>query len=213
VQGRAEAREHPRAPAKIRVDYQYGNVTGVGHTHDISQGGIFLTCQRVAPAGTRVYLRLHLPGSRGGEPLKIIGLVTRSVAPEANPSAAGMGVHFEVAYARTRDSLGDFVDDLLVNLAQSGTAEQRRPEIRAVDGSTDANPEYALRFPSVNAPASPPLDAAQVKQAFAFAAEKQAAGPDLKRISALIAKLVLLVLLLGLGYFFVTSVAGLFGGR
>jgi hypothetical protein len=163
----AESRQHPRARARIKVEYHFGSTTGVGHTNDISEGGIFLTCSPIAPVGTRIYLRLHLPGSQAGEPLKIIGMVTRSV--EKGPQReSGMGVHFEVAYSRTRESLGGFVDDLLTVSSSQPVARPSR-DIVAVQGSTDKDPEYAVRFPSVTEQPTPPqFNAEQVQQAFAF---------------------------------------------
>ena len=107
-----EARAHPRARARIKVEYHFGSTTGVGHTMDISEGGIFLIGQRVARPGTRIYLRLYLPGSQA-DPLKLIGLVTRAVTPrEDEDLEIGMGIHFEIAYARTRTALFGFIGAL-----------------------------------------------------------------------------------------------------
>lgn len=80
---------------------------GVGHTNDISEGGLFLHCDDVAEPGTRIYMELYLPGRRNPEALKIIGMVKRT------RQDTGMGIHFEVAYARTRQLLQDFMQDLL----------------------------------------------------------------------------------------------------
>ncbi len=102
-----EARAHPRAPARVRVEYHFGSTMGVGHTNDISEGGLFLHCDDVAEAGTRIYMELYLPGRQNPEALKIIGMVKRT------QEDTGMGIHFEVAYARTRQLLQDFMQDLL----------------------------------------------------------------------------------------------------
>jgi hypothetical protein len=167
-----EARAHPRARARIKVEFHYGSTTGVGHTMDISEGGIFLNCKRIAQTGTRIYLRLHLPGSQAGEPLKVIGLVTRAVQPKSvgggEDDGGGMGIHFEVAYARTREALGEFIEALLSNAGARG-------DIELVAGATTKRPEYSVRLGNVNvppvavgAPAPKPLTAAQVDKAFSF---------------------------------------------
>ncbi len=106
-----EARKHARATAKIRVDYHYKNTIGVGHTTDISEGGLFLHCEPVPAVGTRIYLKICVPDEP--EPLKVIGRVMRVV--ERGPRESGAGVHFEVAYSRIRGSLGEFMDALLAD--------------------------------------------------------------------------------------------------
>jgi hypothetical protein len=113
-----DSREHPRARARIRVEYQFGTTTGIGYTTNISEGGMFLSCGDAAhpsypPVGARIYLRVHLPGSRAGDALKIIGSVTRAERPDGSGGEAGLGICFEVAYARTREALSTFVHDLV----------------------------------------------------------------------------------------------------
>jgi uncharacterized protein (TIGR02266 family) len=120
-----EARQHPRARTRVKVEYHFGASTGVGYTNDVSEGGMFLACRETAARGTRVYLRMHLPSAAAGEPLKIIGLVTRVVAA-TDTGPAGMGIHFEVAYARTREALADFLEALLA-LDANGAPSLRAP--------------------------------------------------------------------------------------
>lgn len=149
-----DAREHPRARARIRVEYHFGSTTGAGHTSDISEGGMFLECDRAAQQGTRVYLRIHLPGSRAGDPLKIIGSVTRS---DRGQKRQGMGIHFEVAYSRTRETLADFVHGLLLHPTTDA--------IRVLDGATDDRPSYGVQL---GADRQRMLSATEVESAFAF---------------------------------------------
>jgi len=149
----ADARQHPRARARIKVEYQYGTTTGVGHTTDISEGGIFLSSRRLAAPGTRVYLRMYLPGEDVDDPLKVIGEVVRVVRPAAIPSGshggrepeskAGMGIQYEVAYARTRETLGGFVGRLL-----TGPSEKPPPisPIKPVPGASEGGAKFAVRF-------------------------------------------------------------------
>lgn len=199
----AEAREHRRARARVRVEYHFGTSTALGHSGDISEGGMFLECDRVAPQGTRVYLRVHLPGSRAGDPLKIIGTVTRTVDAEHAETAgspAGMGLHFEVAYARTREQLAEFMDSLL----QHNSEEPR--DIRLLKGSTEENKTYLARFPALPDASYQRLDTLrppEVERVFAFDIEGNTA-PDTpdplqwRRVGATTAKLLLLAVVLAL---------------
>jgi hypothetical protein len=85
-------------------------VTGVGYSCNLSESGVFIECGDPAPLGKRVYMRLYLP-HKSGHPLKIIGLVKR-VAPSGSDKT-GMGIQFEVAYARTREALLEFIEEIL----------------------------------------------------------------------------------------------------
>jgi hypothetical protein len=146
-----DAREHPRASAKIRVEYQFGSTSGVGHTIDVSEGGLFLSCSDIAEAGTRIYLRLYLPGSGADNPLKIIGEVRHS-------ETSGMGIHFEVAYSRTREALARFLHNVFVQSAAL--------DIEPLAGTSAATPGYGVRF--ANSRRNPMLSVEEVSQAFSF---------------------------------------------
>lgn len=160
-----DAREHPRARARIRVEYHFGSTTGSGYTTDISEGGLFLACDRTAQQGTRVYLRIHLPGSRAGDPLKIIGAVTRAdrslrALAEEPESQRGMGIHFEVAYSRTREALSDFIQGLLLQPAGAATL------IQVLEGASETSPAFGVRLGLDSR--DPMLSATEVESAFAF---------------------------------------------
>ncbi len=185
----SEARQHPRARARIKVEYHFGASTGVGYTNDISEGGIFLAAEPVAQVGTRIYLRMHLPGGLSGDPLKIIGLVTRSSEDAATP---GMGIHFEVAYARTRDALGEFVDAALA------VGRDSRRDIVRVEGAGDGDAAFAVSFPVNGAEPPSQLSASEVKQAFAFVAPG-----DGRRIRQLGWWLMFALAALGFGYWLI----------
>ena len=135
-----ESRAHPRAKAHIKVEYHFGTTTGIGHTDDISEGGLLLSCDHPAQPGTRVYLRLHLPGSQSADPLKLIGVVTRSVPRTGTDSGPAMAIAFQVAYSRTRDQLHEFMEMLFEGHDRTGVD-------RLEDG--DAPAAYVARFPDV----------------------------------------------------------------
>jgi hypothetical protein len=111
-----ELRAHPRVTASIVVDYHHGDVRGQCTAANVSRGGIFLTSEDPATEGTRVYMRLYLPTEHPEQrdALEVIGIVARQV-PGVGGTPAGMGVHFEVAFAATREALARFIDELLEN--------------------------------------------------------------------------------------------------
>jgi hypothetical protein len=219
--GQADARVHRRARARVQVDYHYGTTTASGYSSDISEGGMFLECEEVAAVGMRVYLRLHLPGRRLDEPLKIVGIVTRCVDADhvgAAGSKTGMGLHFEVAYAKTREQLSEFMDGLLLGGADD--APRITPaDIRLVQGAAKGGRTFLARFPEPDVRTRPPsykrldtLRPTEVARIFAFETDQSddaAQGttgdttPDTttderwNRIGVLALKLVLLVAIVG----------------
>jgi hypothetical protein len=153
----AEARVHPRTKARIRVEYHFGSTAGVGSTNDISEGGIWLDTKNTAEPGTRIYLRVYLPGSMSGEALQIIGMVKRSEA--LNPDAKGMGIHFEVAYSKTRALLSDFMHTMLLH--------SQPPPPMGDDGEPAL---HSHRFPALEGHEhAETMSPAEVRNAFAFA--------------------------------------------
>jgi hypothetical protein len=104
----ADARLHPRARASIQVEFQFGGASGVGTTNDVSEGGIFLETDVVAETGARIYLRLYLPGDDSVAPLEVVGVVRRR-SSGGGGAHAGMGIRFEIAHAKTRAALGEFI--------------------------------------------------------------------------------------------------------
>ena len=109
-----ELRAHRRVPLSIIVDFHYGDVRGRCRAVNVSEGGVFLTSEEPAPVGTRIYMRLYLPHNQptAGDSLEMIGVVARSLR-SSEGSIAGMGVHFEVAFAATRHALAEFIERLL----------------------------------------------------------------------------------------------------
>jgi hypothetical protein len=204
--GGPDAREHPRASARIKVEYNFGSTTGVGHTLDISEGGLFLSCHRIAQPGTRVYLRLYLPGSALGDPLKVIGVVVRAREPFAssgkNPADEGMGIHFEVAYARTREALNDFVQNLLLHPDLGGQ------NIEMVPGSSHEHPAFAVQL-ATDEPRGKTLSAYELNAAFSFEPKDEAAGGRLNKIGALAVKVLLFLAVVGTGAYLLARMAGM----
>jgi uncharacterized protein (TIGR02266 family) len=167
AQGDDDARAYPRARARIKVEYHFGETLGVDHTGDISQGGIFLYTHRTAQAGTRVYLRLHLPGSRAGEPLKVIGVVRHAHDPVVVPGSEaqpGMGIEFVEAYAHTREQLAEFVAALLTD-----PTGDPPPIIRELGRGPEST--FGARLTGGDRAL---LDAAEVERTFRFGSRRRA---------------------------------------
>ncbi|MEZ4444856.1 MAG: PilZ domain-containing protein [Polyangiaceae bacterium] len=203
----ADSRVHPRAKAQIKVEYHYGTTTGIGHSDDISEGGLFLLCDRPAAKGTRIYLRLHLPGSRSGDPLKLIGVVTRATGRiglvESDPHM-GMAIKFQVAYSRTKQELHDFMDLLLVEAADQN--------VDHLDGGEHGS-AYVARFPHLEgyerATTLPPQD---LDAAFSFTPAPPQTQVRFRFLGETTIKLAVLLLALALVGYFVSQYAGFFAG-
>jgi hypothetical protein len=200
-----DAREHPRAKARIKVEYHFGSTTGAGHTADISEGGMFLACADTAQQGARVYLRIYLPGSQAGDPLKIIGVVTRADRPVvsgATPAKRrqGMGIHFEVAYSRTRESLSDFMRTLLIHPDALGEIERL------------AGPETAYGVRLSPGPAREEmLSTEELASAFAFDAHHRSIAPQSDPASNLTIRLLVAMVVLGLVTYLTAHFLGALG--
>jgi PilZ domain len=160
-----ESRAHPRAKAHIKVDYHHGTTTGIGHTADISEGGLYLVCDHPAKPGARVYMRLYLPGGSSGDPLKLIGVVKRATNRAAvyDETPPGMAIAFQVAYSRTKQELHDFME-MLFDEGSVASFVDTLPG----DGGP---PAYIARFPDIEGQARartiPPAD---LEAAFSFTA-------------------------------------------
>jgi uncharacterized protein (TIGR02266 family) len=79
-----------RAPLSGTVRFWNWNRPAVGEAREISAGGIFVQTDDVLPEGSRLTLRLEVPGFRS---VTVLGQVVRTVKGGVlNP--AGMGIRF-----------------------------------------------------------------------------------------------------------------------
>ena len=111
---------------------------------------------------------------------------------------------------RERDDACHLRDELLVRLAGEDVPVAKHG-IFPIPGSAGVSSSYSVRFPTADGSAPTPMTSAEVDKAFAFKTDQAGTGPDLKHISSLIAKLVLLGFVAGLVYLFVRSLGSLFG--
>jgi len=84
-----ELRQSPRAPVRLRVDYERMNSFFADYTKNISKGGTFIKTARPLPVGTRCLFSFTLPAL--SEPLALEGEVIRIHVPG---DEAGMGIRF-----------------------------------------------------------------------------------------------------------------------
>lgn len=91
-----ERRTNPRAPVELKVDYRTVGSFVTNFSKDVSTGGVFIRTSAPLPVGTRVRLRLALPGD--ALPVALDGVVEwERGLHESESGPAGMGVSFENA--------------------------------------------------------------------------------------------------------------------
>lgn len=86
----SDLRQQPRAPLKLRVEYQRMNVFFADYTKNISSGGTFIRTASPLPVGTRFVFQLQVPGLDA--PVELDGEVAWINTEPLNES--GMGVEF-----------------------------------------------------------------------------------------------------------------------
>jgi type IV pilus assembly protein PilZ len=84
-----EAREHPRAPIELKVDYKKLNSFFADYTKNISKGGTFIKTKKPLPIGTRFLFKLSVP--QRPTPFELLGEVVWATTEGEEP---GMGIRF-----------------------------------------------------------------------------------------------------------------------
>lgn len=106
--GGIEKRQDARAEVEMPVEYSFNQdqwYKGVGK--DISRSGIFLGAKVLSPAGSKIYLKFHLPDSPTEDPLRVIGKVMRLV--KSPVEQVGMGIRFDIILSSHEEDIKDFV--------------------------------------------------------------------------------------------------------
>lgn len=96
----ADRRRHPRERRRLMVRFGVGDLAHVGHTQDVSEGGLYLKAQIVFPPGT--VMVLHLETAEGVEVRKGIVRWSKEPPPAFRRSMpCGMGVELLADASRT----------------------------------------------------------------------------------------------------------------
>ena len=111
-----DQRQSPRAPLRLRIDYERMNAFFADYTKNISKGGTFIKTTRPEQVGTRCHFSLSLP--LRAEPLMLEAEVVWTLSVEqAKQSRAepGMGVRFVFADDGARRRFERAVEQMLEN--------------------------------------------------------------------------------------------------
>lgn len=103
-----DARQHPRAPIELKVDYRKLNSFFADYTKNISMGGTFIRTQRALPVGTQFLFHLTIPAEAG--PFEIAGEVVWSRNDGEEP---GMGIRFIYRDDAQREAFHGIVERLM----------------------------------------------------------------------------------------------------
>ena len=109
-----ELRQSPRAPVRLRVDYERMNSFFADYTKDISKGGTFIKTARPLAIGTRCQFSFTLPAL--SDPLVLEGEVTWILpveAAQARNEDGGMGIRFLFASAAAQREFEDLVERMM----------------------------------------------------------------------------------------------------
>jgi type IV pilus assembly protein PilZ len=109
-----DLRRTPRAPLRLRIDYERMNEFFADYTKNISKGGTFIKTTRPLEIGSRCQFSLSLPAL--SEPLQLEGEVAWLLSPEqAEESGAepGMGVRFVFADEVARREFERLVEKMM----------------------------------------------------------------------------------------------------
>lgn len=104
----------PRAPLRLRVDYERMNTFFADYTKNISKGGTFIKTKSPLPIGTRCSFAIAVPAL--SEPLVLDGEVTWILPPEAAAAQnedPGMGIHFIFKDGPSRAEFEDLVERMM----------------------------------------------------------------------------------------------------
>src|SRR4029434_4844135 len=94
---KTDSRQHSRAPIELKVDYKKLNSFFADYTKNISKGGTFIKTRKALPVGSRLLVRLAVPGRPA--PFELAGEVVHAAV---GGEAPGMGIRFVWANPRDR---------------------------------------------------------------------------------------------------------------
>jgi len=103
-----EARQSPRAPIELKVDYKKLNSFFADYTKNISKGGTFIKTKKPLPIGTQFLFKLTVP--QRAEPFELLGEVVWSQTDGEEP---GMGIRFIYTNDSQRGEFEGVVEQLM----------------------------------------------------------------------------------------------------
>ncbi|MBL4686727.1 MAG: TIGR02266 family protein, partial [Nannocystaceae bacterium] len=104
-------RESGRASVVLQLEYRNAGHLLVSYCTNLSRGGLFIPSEQPEPAGTRLTLRLDVPGK--AEPVSIEAEVRWVRAFDTDEGPTGMGL----AFAAVDAILGDETDGIVAGFA------------------------------------------------------------------------------------------------
>ena len=110
----SDQRQSPRAPLRLRVDYERMNPFFSDYTKNISKGGTFIKTSRPQPVGSRCQFAFSLPAL--SHPLMLEGEVAWVRTPEEGGDGdPGMGIRFVFRDDAARRELEDLVERMMAD--------------------------------------------------------------------------------------------------
>ena len=111
----ADARNHYRAPVRLRVDYERMNTFFADYTKNISKGGTFIKTIRPLPIGTRFVFTLSVPAlsepvALSGEVAWVLDVNDTSMGSEE----PGMGIRFLFSDDEARLQFEHLVETMMI---------------------------------------------------------------------------------------------------
>jgi type IV pilus assembly protein PilZ len=109
-----DLRRSPRAPLKLRIDYEQMNTFFADYTKNISKGGIFIKTPRPLEVGSRCQFSVSLPAL--ADPILLEGEVAWILTVEEarkRGGDAGMGIRFVFADETARRGFEQQVERMM----------------------------------------------------------------------------------------------------
>ena len=111
----ADARNHYRAPIRLRVDYERMNTFFADYTKNISKGGTFIKTSKPLGIGTKFVFALAIPAL--SEPVTLQGEVAWVMSPESATrqpgEEPGMGIRFLFEEEGSRARFEELVERMM----------------------------------------------------------------------------------------------------
>lgn len=147
-------RTYTRHPISLKVEVDSAVGWTTAETVDISRNGLFLRVPPGMDAAPVLQLRVHLPG---GEPVVVLGRVTRKVGGVLNPGdVPGLGIEMMSMAVAHRKRWDSFVIDQSRHSPQMAQVSSGRPRRSAATGTEESVLPAGLARPGATIGRTPP---------------------------------------------------------